>query len=494
MSVTRRSFLKKATLTATAVGFPMIIPRHVLGGTGYTPPSEKVLLGMVGVGGQGRHNTNEFLKLKDAQIVAIADPAEYWDLNAFYYKSEAGRGPVSQLISDHYRRDYPNYKVGVYADFHDMLEQQPEIDGIVCSTPDHTHAYVVSHAMKAGKHVYCEKPLTHNLWENSYIRKLSAETGLATQMGNYGHSTEGMRRTVELLRAGVIGEVKEAHSWCHSTRWNKGLIGFPTTSTKLPAGFDWDMWLGPSESIPYHEYFSPVTWRDFWRFGTGALGDFGCHDMDAAVWAFNLKEPDLVQVYPGGILEWDHDWQVTPNSELGVFDFSAKGDQQALKLNWYSGNIRPPHHPLLPDDFRLTNRGILFEGSEGIIHANGSGGAPRVFPRELRADARKVEKSLSRSQGHFEDWIIAIKGGPEASGNFEYSTRLTEIVLTGVLSVQLNGEKISWGPHFKGMEPAGVELVDGRRIHWDLRQLKTQGREGMDQLIKQTVRPGWEFA
>ena len=205
MQRSRRQFLKSSS--AAALGFPTIVPRHVLGGPDFVPPSAKVNIGIIGAGGKGKENAENLLKLDDVQITAIADPAEYWDLAEFYYKTEAGMGPVKKMVEAHFSAKTPNYRVSRYEDFRLMIEKESSLDAVVCSTPDHSHAYVSALAMRAGKHVYCEKPLTHNIWEVRQIRDIARETGLATQMGNGGHSSEGIRQTVEYVKAGVIGRV-----------------------------------------------------------------------------------------------------------------------------------------------------------------------------------------------------------------------------------------------------------------------------------------------
>jgi len=466
MSVSRRKFVKTAAATTVALSFPMIIPRHVLGGANFVAPSEKVNIGIVGVGGQGRHNAKELMQLDDVQITAIADPAEYWDLSSFYFKSYAGRGPVKDLIEEHFEQKTPNFKVAEYLDFREMLEKESALDAILCATPDHTHAFIASNSMRAGKHVFVEKPLTHNLWENRKLAEIAKETGVATQMGNMGHSSEGIRQVVELLQAGAIGEVKQSHSWCHATRWTNGLNNLPLGTTVKPVGFDWDLWLGPRESIPYHQDYTPVKWRDFWRFGCGAIGDFACHDMDATVWAYNLKTPETVQIYPIG----QSNEEIVPHGEIGYFDFKADGKQKNMKISWYAGSGRPPHHETFPDNFQLSKRGLLFEGSKGTIQCDGAGGGPRIFPQELRGSLKRPEKTIRRTGGHHRDWIDAIKGGPAASSNFEYATRLNEIALLGVLSVRLGGAEIRWDP----------------------KNMKAKGLPEADQYIKESVRSGWE--
>ncbi|QXD24849.1 Gfo/Idh/MocA family oxidoreductase [Opitutia bacterium ISCC 51] len=466
MSVSRRNFVKTAATATAALSFPMIIPRHVLGGANFVAPSEKVNVGIVGCGGQGQHNMRQLLMLDDVQVTAIADPAEYWNLNSFYYRDIAGRGPVKDEIEEHYQKKSPNYKVAEYVDFLEMLEKESALDAVLCATPDHTHAFVASNSMRAGKHVYVEKPMAHNLWENRKLAQIAKETGVATQMGNMGHSSEGIRQVVELLQAGAIGDVEQAHSWCHATRWTNGLHNMPLGTTVPQPDFDWDKWLGPRESIPYHEDYTPVKWRDFWRFGCGAIGDFACHDMDATVWAYDLETPDSVQVYPIG----QSNEEIVPHGELGYFDFKAKGKQKAIKVTWYAGAGRPAHHESFPDNFQLSKRGLLFEGSKGTIQCDGAGGSPRIFPQELRGSINKPKKSIRRVSGHHSDWIEAIKGGPAASANFEYSARLTEIALLGVLSVRMGGA----------------------RIEWDAKNMKAKGLPEADRFIKEPVRSGWE--
>ncbi|MFO7824878.1 MAG: Gfo/Idh/MocA family oxidoreductase [Cyclobacterium sp.] len=460
----RRNFIKASTLGAA--GF-FIVPRFVLGGKGHVAPSDKVNIGMVGVGGKGRQNAQDLMKLDDVQITAIADPGEYWDLANFYYRSIAGRGPVKRMVEDHYEDKTANYKLNEYLDFREMLEKESSLDAICCSTPDNTHAFVTYAAMKLGKHVYCEKPLTHNIREARMIKKLTEETGLATQMGNVGHSTDGIRQTVEYLRAGVIGEVRETHSWVPASRWIPEMKALPTAATPKPHGFDWDLWLGPSANRPYHEWYSPVTWRDFWDFGCGALGDFGCHDMDAATWAFELGHPETIEVFPAGFSNQN----IAPYGEIGYYHFPDNNTGNPIQLTWYSGGVKPPLHPSLPSGYQWPSRGTLFIGDKGII-VNGGDRVPHVFPESLADSMSKPNEIIPRSKGHFRDWVDAIKGGPAASANFEYGAHLTEITLLGVLSLRMKGQK----------------------IHWDAANLKAKGLDEADPYISEPVRSGWEMS
>lgn len=462
-SSSRRNFVKNTAYAATSF---MIVPRYVLGGKGFTAPSDTVTLGIVGAGGKGRKNTEAFLQLDDVRITAIADPAYYWNLADFYYRSEAGRGPVKDIIEEKHQVQDSSFQVAEYIDFREMLENE-ELDGIVCSTPDHTHAYISLLSMRAGKHVYCEKPLTHNIWEAKQVRKVAAETGLATQMGNSGHSADGIRKTVEYLRAGAIGKVNEVHAWVPATRWVPSLRGLPEGESTMPINFDWDLWLGPREPRPFHEYYVPVTWRDFWDFGCGALGDFGCHDMDASVWAFNLSAPERVEILPAGFSNAD----IAPYGEIGYYDFLAEGDQAPLKLTWYSGGLRPKESEILPQDTGLPRRGTMFVGEKGIILNDGGEREPMIYPESLAESFTPPEPSIPRSNGHFRDWIDAIKDGPAASANFEYGARLTEITLLGVLSLRMGGQP----------------------IYWDAEQMKAKGLPEADKFIREPVRQDWEM-
>ncbi len=462
----RREFIKTSLTSLAAL---TIIPRYVLGGKGYVAPSDKVNIGIIGAGGQSMYSITELFKLDDVQLTSIADPATLWK-NDILYSSDTGRGPTKNIIEAYYAKKTPNYKIPEYEDFRDMLAKERSLDAIVCASPDNTHAYISIMSMRAGKHVYCEKPLTHNIWEARKVRDVARETGLATQMGNQLHNQEGIRQTVEYLRAGAIGTVREAHSWVSASRWLPQLSGFPSDSTPVPQGFNWDLWLGPTSWHPYNKVYSPVKWRDFWAFGCGALGDFGCHDMDTVTWAFNLRNPESVEVLPAGN---NGSADIAPYGEIGYYTFDEDGDQQPLRLTWYSGGLHPPLHDLLPKNIKLVNRGAMFIGEKGIILNNGGASvAPRIFPESLAASFTPPAPSIPRTKGHHREWVDAIKGGPPAMSNFGYASRLTEITLLGVLSLRLGGEK----------------------IYWDSANMKAIGLPEADRIIREPVREGWEMA
>jgi len=460
----RRKFVKNLALSSAAF---TIVPRHVLGGTGFLAPSDKVNIAVIGVGGRGRQNASELMKLNDVQVTAIADPAEYWDLARFYYRSNAGRGPVKDMIEEHYQAVSANYKVAEYEDFREMLEKEQALDAVLCATPDHAHAYVSLLAMDHGKHVYCEKPLTHNLWEAREVGKVAKEKGLATQMGNQLHSSEALRQAVEVLRSGVLGNIKEVHAWVPASRWTDSLRGLPTGSSILPVGFNWDLWLGPRAERDFNEVYAPVTWRDFWDFGCGAMGDFGCHELDIPTWGLDLPAPETVELFPAGYSDQD----IAPHGEIGYFQFPAVGKQDPVKLTWYAGGLQPAHPDIIPQDNLLPSRGSMYVGEKGIM-VYAVRGEPQLFPSTLKEKLNRNQPTLPPTNGHHRDWVDAIKTGKSASANFDYSVRLTEITLLGVLSLRLGGKK----------------------IYWDAENMKAVGIPDADPFINEPVRTGWEMA
>ena len=463
MNTTRRRFLQT---TATAVAATIVAP-HVLGGPRHVAPSDKVNIALVGAGGQGRTNIRALFQEPAAQVVAVADPIEQFSLDAFYYKDLGGRQPVRAEIEKHYAEKTPNYRCAEYEDFRVMLEKEPAIDAVLCATPDHLHAYVSLIAMRAGKHVFCEKPLTHNVWEARRVAQVAKESGVATQMGNIGHSNLGIRLTCEWLWDGAIGAVREVHAWVGANRWNKQLTGRPTETPPVPAGVNWDLWIGPREPRPYHPAYTPVTWRDFWDFGGGGLGDFGCHDLDAACWALDLVAPTTIEARPAGNMDRD----IVPHGEICYYEFGPRGDQPAVRVTWYDGGLQPPCPDELPRGSTLPGRGVLFIGDKGKMLCDGAGGMPRLLPYEKTAEYTKPAESIPRSKGHHRDWLDACQGGAPASANFEYGARLTELVLLGVAS-----------------------LRTGRKIYWDAPNMKAADAPEVDAVLKESYRAGWEIA
>lgn len=462
MDSNRRTFLKASA--ATAAGFTIVAP-HVLGGPKHVAPSDKVNIALVGAGGQGRSNLRELFGQADAQVVAVADPAESWDLGSFYYKGDAGRKPVRAEIERFYSAKAPNAKCAEYEDFRVMLEKEKGLDAVLCATPDHLHAYVSVHAMRAGKHVYCEKPLTHNVAEARLVAAVAKETGAATQMGNQLHATRGLRETVAWLRAGAIGPVRQVHAWVGTARWNPTLQHLPTNSTPVPPGLNWDLWLGPRESRPFHTAYAPVSWRDFWAFGAGALGDFGCHDLDSTVWALDLEHPLRIEASAAGTT----DPQIAPHGSITSYKFGPRASLPAVDVTWYDGGLRPPTPESLPPGAALPARGALFVGDLGMILSE-TGSPPKVMLKDGGSAPREKAPEFELSKGHHREWLDAIKGGPAAASNFAYGARLTEIVLLGVAALRA-----------------------GKPIDWDHSAMKARGFAKADALFHESYRKGWEL-
>ncbi len=462
-TITRRKFLGATATTAAAF---TILPRHVLGGAGFVPPSEKVNIAIIGAGGQGRTNARALFNEADAQIIAVCDPNEQSDYSRFYYGGVAGRKPVKAEVEKHYAGKTPNYRCAEYENFREMLDKEKSIDAILCATPDHLHALVSITAMKQGKHVYCEKPLTHNVWEARQVAKVAKETGVATQMGNHGHSGEGIRATCEWIWAGAIGTVREVHAWSDTGRWVNGK-GRPKDTPPVPAGFNWDLWLGPRPTRPYHPSYAPYNWRGWWSFGTGGIGDMSCHNLDPAVWALDLKDPLSVEASSPGV-----DSEVTCDCTMYHFRFGQRGQYPPIMVTWYDGGLRPPTPVELAWDDKLEGggNGIIFLGDKGAITCAGWGGFPRIIPDSRMESFQPPPKTIPRSRGHHRDWLDACKGGKPASSNFEYGARITELVLLG-----------------------NVALRTGKRLDWDSANLKARNAPEADQFIKEYYRPGWEI-
>jgi len=431
-----------------------------------TELSSIVNVALVGAGGMGRTVVHALFPLPDVRVIAVADPAEAYE-DDFFYKTPVGRLPLKAEIEEHYRESVPGFTCAVYKDFRVMLEREPDIDAIVCATPDFLHAYVSVTAMRLGKHVYCEKPLAHNIWEARLMARVAEEMGVATQMGNQGHARDGMRDTCEWLWDGAIGTVREVHAWAGATRWNKGMTEPPTEGPPVPDGLDWDLWLGPREPRAYHPAYFPVKWRDFWSFGLGPIGDFVCHDMDAAHWALELDDPLTIEAYTAGK---PHD-EMTAHGEICYYQYGQRGERPPVKVTWYDGGLRPCTPEDWPGEEPLPGRGVLFVGDEGSMLCAGMVGAPpRLYPDELMQDYTPPEPSLKRSPGHHREWIDAIKGGPAAGSHFGYAAKLTELALQGVLALRV-----------------------GKKLVWNAGEMCAENAPEADELIRTPYRTGWEL-
>jgi predicted dehydrogenase len=438
--LSRRQFI--ANSTAAASGLLLSGPLAVRPASRRRiSPNEKLNIGIIGAGGKGTENING---VASEYIVAVCDVDETRAAEAFKKLPHARR----------------------YKDFRKMLEMEKTLDAVIVTTPDHTHAAAAVMAMKRGLHVYCEKPLTHSIYEARVMRDIAARQKLTTQMGNQGHSFDSTRRVVELVQRGVIGAVRDVHVWTDRPIWPQG-VNRPKETPPVPAGVDWDLWLGPAPHRPYHLDYIPFKWRGWWDFGTGALGDMGCHNMDTAYWALKLGVPASVEAESTG-----GNRETYPASSIVRYQFGAREQLPPVTLTWYDGGKLPGKELLegaqLPKN-EIPKNGTLMIGDQGkILLPDWNANNFQLLPAEKFADFKGPDPFIPRSQGHYKEWIAACKGGPAAMSDFEYAARLTETVLLGNLALRC-----------------------GKRIDWDAKAMKAKGCPEADALIKPAYRSGW---
>jgi predicted dehydrogenase len=418
---TRRRFLK--TTAATGMGC------WVAGGVQAqqsTSPNERIAMASVGIDGKGRSDSDNAAKFSD--MVAICD--------------------VDRKRLEKAGERFPKAKK--YTDFRKMLDEMGKsIDAVTVSTADHTHAPAALMAMRMGKHCFCQKPLTRTIYEARLMGQVAREQNLATQMGNQGTADSGLRRSAALLRAGALGTVSEVHVWTNRPIWPQG-VERPAPST-CPDHLDWDLWLGPAPVRPYADAYHPFRWRGWWDFGSGALGDMACHEMNMAFMGLDLRNPTSVQAVTSG-----HNRDSFPSWSKITYEFPANASRPGLKMVWYDGNKVPPDELF---------EGQRRRGSSLVIGDKGKLNAGRLF-----AGAEDMDVDFPKSPGHVEEWINAIRGGPPAMSNFpDYAGPLTETVLLGNLAV--------W--------------VDGPVVEWDAKNLRSTNTEGLETIVKPEYRQGY---
>lgn len=462
----RRQFLKAGAFSATAF---MVLPGGVLGLRGATSPNEKLNIAGIGIGGQG---ASDLGNMESENIVALCD--------------------VDQVHAAHVFKKYPKAKQ--FTDYRQMLDEMKEIDGVVVATPDHLHAFVSVEAIKRGKHVYCEKPLTHSVWEARQLAKAAREAKVATQMGNQGQASGETRRMCEMVWSGIIGPVHEVHVWTDrpsnglfAEYWPQG-VPRPKDTPAVPSTLNWDLWLGPAPERPYNPAYLPFKWRGWWDFGTGALGDIGCHSMDPVFRALKLGAPVSVQAASTRVNE-----ETFPLGSMVTYQFPARpASVQAnnchvtglsgtaagkvamppCKLIWYDGGLRPPRPDALPEGQKMGDNGKMLIGEKGFILSNVN---HLVFPSSCAKKAAALAHSIPPSPGHYKEWIQACKGAKKPGSNFDWAGPLAESVLLGnvALRVQLR------------------EDLTLCRLLWDSEQLKFTNLEDANKFVHRQYRAGW---
>jgi predicted dehydrogenase len=415
--LSRRKFLKTSAIatgaiSANAAGF--WLAGGVEAQEKKQAANERLNIAVIGCGGQGGGNLNNVSR---ENIVALCDVDD-------------------ARARDSFNR-YPN--VEKFKDFRVMLDRVRNIDAVVVSTPDHTHAIAAITAMRAGKHCYCEKPLTHSVWEARQMRDVARQQRVATQMGNQGTSNGRLREGVEAIRAGAIGPVTEVHCWTNRPIWPQPGRR-PKETPAVPATLDWNLWQGPAPERPFHTAYLPFNWRGWWDYGTGALGDMGCHTMNLPYMALRLGAPRTVEANIDGTLNNES----PPMGSTVTYEFAAQGDRPEVKFYWYERR-QPPAAVREGIEGNLPGSGCIMVGRNGRLYSPSDyGGEWRLLPQDLQASFRAPERSLPRANGHHREWIDACKGGPAAMSNFvDYAAALTEFVLLGNVAIRV-GQKFTW--------------------------------------------------
>jgi len=475
----RRHFVRTAAAASAA---PLIVPRHVLGGAGFVAPSDTVAIGMVGGGGMAGSNATALAMNPNARIVALADidmgqvqRAVQGRLNS----DNADRQRQGQALQAAYDAATP------YADYREMLAQENGLDGVVVAIPDLAHAHATLTAMNHGRHVYTQKPLTYTVDESRRLAAKAEATGLVTQMGNQGHSGDDGRRVVEVVRAGVLGPIREVHAWTNRPNgwWPQGVPA--TEPAPVPEGVHWDLYLNANEEQPYRPGIHPFGWRGWVGFGVGSLGDMGAHLVDFPVWALDLARPSRVETrhtpWGGG----RENPATYPLATVSTYHFDGLGGAsgeanagQALTMTWYDGGLLPPTPATAPDGFTLDpNGGVLYVGDRGVLIHETYGTNPRFLPAapgiDLERDAAAVPVSLPRIVGglggHEANWIRAIKGEEGISCPFSYAAHLNEIMLLGVAAMNA-GHPIRVSPDGQILNHPDADALLTRhyRAGWEL--------------------------
>jgi predicted dehydrogenase len=444
MKICRRDFIGGAAAVAAFT----ILPRRVLGGPGNVPPSEKLNIAGIGVGGRGADDLRE---LESQNIVALCDVD---DVRA----------------ADTFKR-YPNARK--YKDFREMLDREDKnIDAVVVATPDHVHAVAAMAAIRRGKHVYCEKPLTHSVYEARVLAEAARKAGVATQMGNQGQAGEEVRIACETVWDGAIGQVREVHVWTdrplnglNSVFWPQG-VDRPKETPPIPDTLAWDLWLGPAPYRPYHPAYLSFTWRGWWDFGTGALGDMGCHEMDPVFRVLKLGHPTSVEACCTLVNN-----ETYPVASRVTYDFPARGDMAPVRVNWYDGGMKPPRPPELDEGVLWPTGGRLYVGDKGKMLDY------RLIPESRAKEYGRPPRSLPRSPGHHAEWIAACKGGTPAGSNFDHAGLVAQVVLLGNIALR----------------PALKEKQTHVKLLWDGPNMTITNIPEANPYLRTDYREGWSL-
>lgn len=473
-SNSRRDFIKQSSLAAASF---MIVPRAVLGGKGYLAPSDQLNIAGIGVGGKG---TSDLWYASDEgkeNVVALCD---------------VDKGKISAKS----QQRFP--KANFYQDYREMLDKEKSIDAVTISSPDHVHAIQAIAAMDLGIHVYVQKPLTHNIREARMLTEKARENKIVSQMGNQGASNTGMAKAQEWFDAGLIGDVDEVFVWTNRPVWPQGIPVPKADGSPVPEGLDWDLWLGTAPTIDYTNAYHPFNWRGWWAYGTGALGDMGCHLIDVPFRTLGLHYPTAVECSVGQVFikMWSPEYipEGCPPSSSVTLDFEATNKNKTpLKMRWLDGGIRPPHPDLIPASDSLGDEtsanGVMMMGTKGIITTGVYGFTPKLYRKGEQTVEFDTSNQPGNEFGHQTKWVAACKAGfnstehKSLTSSFDYSGPMTETVLMGNIAIRSYMEKKN------GL----ANSYPGRKkLLWDGDAMKITNYDDANKYVTRKYRKGWE--
>lgn len=439
--VNRRGFLKVSTAAIAAFS---IVPGAVLGLNGAVSPNSKLNIACVGIGGQGAWDLDG---VSGENIVALCDVDSKQAAKSF--------------------EKFP--KARSFKDFRRMFDAvEKDIDAAVVATPDHVHASAVLNAIRRGKHVYCEKPLAHSIYEIRTIMEEARKHKVVTQLGNQGHSFDSIRTFCEYIWDGAIGNVREVHAMCNSVYSHMDDLNILDKKQAVPETLDWDLWLGPAQNRPYNSTYVPGRWRSWMPFGTGVIGDWTCHVIDPVFWALKLGAPSSVSAETGDYDPQKHG-ETFPKGSIVRYEFPAVENRPAVKVTWYDGANRPAK-PAELEKGQLPGIGALVVGDKGkILYGSHGAAGVKLLPESRMKDYKEPAKTIPRSPGHHKEWIDACKNGTQAESNFNYGGPLAEVALLGVIAMR----------------------VKDRKLEWDGKNMRFTNCDEANQFIKPTFREGW---
>ena len=473
--LTRRAFSGGAAFT--------LVPRHVLGGAGYVPPSDRINLASIGMGRQGMAVTMELLPRPELQVVAVCDcnqgSKDYAEYSANALLTQArrllgpgyeqwgedlaspgmaqlthtfrtslgmgGRDPARRLVEAYYgsRKQSGSYKgCTAYRDFRELLDKEKDLDAVYVATPDHWHAPISLAAMRKRKHVLCQKPMTHSIGEARRMAQLAREMKVATSLPVNNPSSEATRLIAGWIADGAIGRVREVHNWSSRPYWPQG-IDRPKEELPAPEGLDWDLWLGPAPSRPFHKAYLPFVWRGWYDFGCGSFGDMGCYSFAGVFKILDLTPPAAVEACSSESYD-----ETFPRASIVHLDFPSRGSRPALRMSWYDGGLRPPRPAGLSQQdqrlFRPSQEGIMYVGDKGLILGGFNGDNPHVYPESKKYQTPPRQPGARSRDSVIDQWIGACYGGPPSLSNFEIQSPVTEAFLLGCIVQRLPGERLVW--------------------------------------------------